>query len=427
MAGLFGHFEKRSESVAQQQNNATWKLLNEPQNTSVDLDERKALADSAVDTCVSTIADTLAGFPIDLYQRGGDGGVEEVEKPAWLVQPNPNETLLDTMKATWVSLLLRGNAYWLLIHDDAGELLNVDVLHPDRVEVYKEGGLVKYTIDGERELDGKPIVNGVNILHFKSKALPGEYKGLSPIELHRRTINGALKAEDISSKLFDKGLMTSAAITYPGKLDQNEADRVGKQVNAAAQGGTNKIIVISDNGKIQPLQISPADAQFIEQKKYSAIQIARIWKFPPYKLDPSVTSTWGSGIQEQNQNFVDITLKPWIDIAEAVINTFLLEEGFFIKFNLGSLLRGDIEAAYDSYGKAIYNGFMTPNEARKLADLPRDESGYGDNFQIALSVGDRNAQGAKDAAALLKLQAEIEKLKAETDELRKRQNPGKEV
>jgi len=51
----------------------------------------------------------------------------------------------------------------------------------------------------------------------------------------------------------------------------------------------------------------------------------------------------------------------------------------YIKFNLDGLLRGDYETRMKGYSIGIQNGFMCPNDIRKLENLneiPEDEGGF---------------------------------------------------
>lgn len=55
----------------------------------------------------------------------------------------------------------------------------------------------------------------------------------------------------------------------------------------------------------------------------------------------------------------------------------------FLKFNLDGLLRGDYETRMKGYAIGIQNGFMSPNDVRKLENmnLIPDEEG-GNNYMV---------------------------------------------
>ena len=52
-----------------------------------------------------------------------------------------------------------------------------------------------------------------------------------------------------------------------------------------------------------------------------------------------------------------------------------IRQGYFFRFNVDSILRSDLETRYNSYRTGITAGFLTPNEARGMEDLPSHENG----------------------------------------------------
>ena len=73
--------------------------------------------------------------------------------------------------------------------------------------------------------------------------------------------------------------------------------------------------------------------------------------------------------------FVQMTLIPIVRQYESEFNRKLLTrsqrmQGYYFKFNINGLLRGDTAARTQFYQMMIRNGIATPNELRKLEDLP---------------------------------------------------------
>jgi phage portal protein BeeE len=97
-------------------------------------------------------------------------------------------------------------------------------------------------------------------------------------------------------------------------------------------------------------------------------------------VDPTVTSTWGTGVGEQNGFLVDYTFRPWAIRIEQAVSTFLMAGPQFIKFNFDALLRAKTKDRYESYTAAIDGGFMNPDEVRALEDLPPLPKGQGKHF-----------------------------------------------
>ena len=70
-----------------------------------------------------------------------------------------------------------------------------------------------------------------------------------------------------------------------------------------------------------------------------------------------------------------MTLNPIIKQYESEFNRKLLTpgqiaRGYYFKFNVNGLMRGDTAARTQFYQMMIRNGIATPNELRRLEDLP---------------------------------------------------------
>ena len=78
---------------------------------------------------------------------------------------------------------------------------------------------------------------------------------------------------------------------------------------------------------------------------------------------------------------------PWlIRIEQGIIKDVLLEnekDDLFPKFNVDGLMRGDYKSRMEGYAIGINNGFMSPNDCRKLEQLDAipDEEG-GNNYMV---------------------------------------------
>jgi hypothetical protein len=61
-----------------------------------------------------------------------------------------------------------------------------------------------------------------------------------------------------------------------------------------------------------------------------------------------------------------------VRIEEAIIKDLLLPDEkdiYFPKFNVDGLLRGDYQSRMQGYATGISNGFMSPNDCRRLENM----------------------------------------------------------
>jgi HK97 family phage portal protein len=123
--------------------------------------------------------------------------------------------------------------------------------------------------------------------------------------------------------------------------------------------------------KYEGLTLDPEAAQFLENQKFMARQIALMFGIPSQYLSLSIES---SGLAYTNTN-LDRTklyedgLQQYITRIEQALSD-LLPRGQYAKFNLTSFLRPDNKTRYESYAIAINSGIMTVNEARELEGMP---------------------------------------------------------
>ena len=81
------------------------------------------------------------------------------------------------------------------------------------------------------------------------------------------------------------------------------------------------------------------------------------------------------------------TLDPWLTrIEQAIIKDVLLEEEqdeYFPKFNVDGLLRGDYKSRMEGYAIGFANGFLSPNDIRRLENMDPIPDEDGGNVYVA--------------------------------------------
>ena len=80
------------------------------------------------------------------------------------------------------------------------------------------------------------------------------------------------------------------------------------------------------------------------------------------------------------------TLDPWLTrIEQAIIKDVLLEEEqdqYFPKFNVDGLLRGDYKSRMEGYAIGFTNGFLSPNDIRRLENMDPIPDELGGNVYV---------------------------------------------
>lgn len=335
----------------------------------------RAMRLSAVFACLRLISEAIATLPLDTFVRNGGARRPHRPRPDYLSFEPPQGSRVDYLSQLLLSLLTDGNAYILTPRDRMGVPVDLFVLDPAAVKVARKQGKVAYTVFGQP-------VSDRDLMHIKGMTLPGELTGMSPIGYARETIGIGLAAQDYGRAMLENGATPSMAIKVPpgpdgglGKDAKDRAQRIVKTWNDTHQGPRNagKVGVLLGGAEPVPFSINPDDAQYLETRQFQVPDIARIFGVPPHLIaDASNSTSWGSGLAEQNLAFGQFSLRPWLERIETAHTRLLSTHGLpdvFVKLNLDALLRASLKDRYDSYAVGINSGFLSANDARALEDM----------------------------------------------------------
>ena len=362
-------------------------------DSGVDVTTESALRLTAVYASVTLLADGVASLPVDPFRKDGLNRVE-VPKPVWMAMPNPESTWRDFVERVMGSMLIFGNAYVLIADRDR---MNVPtelwVLNPADVKVRRSSSKSKEFVWGEQEVfthftSRRPAGQVLHIQAFNN----GGLVGLSPIEMAKQAIGLGLVTEKHGSKFFGMGSQPSGVIQMPfgSNPTPEQLTRLKELFERRTSGSNNahRPIVLANGATWNPTSIPNDQAQFLETRKFTVAEIARLFRVPPHLIGGVERSTsWGSGIEEQNIAFVTYSLMPWITRLESGFNQFM-PSGQYVKWNPSGLLRGDVSRRVAAYAVGVQNGWLSRNEVRHLEDLNTMEGLDDFLTPLNMSTGD---------------------------------------
>jgi HK97 family phage portal protein len=217
-----------------------------------------------------------------------------------------------------------------------------------------------------------PSRPGGEFLHIAGLSDNGLY-GLSPIEKAQQAIGLGLATEKFGAKFFGNGSQLAGTIEMPpgSVATQAQLEQLGEMWRRKFSGVDKawSVPVLQNGAKFNAGQLPNDAAQFIETRKFSVSEIARLYRVPPHMIgDVEKSTSWGSGIEEQGIGFVTYTLATWIRRLELALSQ-LTPRGQYLKWNVNSLLRGDIQSRYSAYQTGVAGGWINRNEVREWEDL----------------------------------------------------------
>jgi HK97 family phage portal protein len=275
-------------------------------------------------------------------------------------------------------------------------------------------GLPYYRYDGQEPMPQRMVH------HVRWFSLNG-FTGVSPVQLHCNAIGLGLAMQGHASSVFANGTHLAGVLERPAVVGSHELQPLGKervdQIKAAwkaeyaGRENAMKVAVLQDGMSFRPLSMTNVEAQLIEARGASALEIARMYKVPPHKVGILERAT-NNNIEHQGIEFVVYTLLPWLRRYEQAYRRDLLLPSewpdYYFEFNVGGLLRGDAQSRYEAYSKARQWGWLSVNDIRRLENLPPVPG--GDTYLQPLNMVPAGWVPSADAKPKAQAVAEVERI-----------------
>ena len=177
----------------------------------------------------------------------------------------------------------------------------------------------------------------------------------------------------------------------PGKVPDKVLQNFQQNIKLQYEGMRNqgKIMVLENGAELKSIGIPPENMQFLESKKHQISEVARWFGLPPHKLADLSTST-NNNIEHQGIEYVTDALMIWTVRIEQEFNVKLFKESeqdtHYVRFNLNSLMRGDLKTRAEYYSKASGGmPWLTADEIRSLEDTNK-LGGSASVLQVPLNM-----------------------------------------
>ncbi len=352
--------------------------------------KENALSEATYFACLKVLSESVGKLPLKLLQHNEDGGVITARgHPLYFVlhdRPNPymtSTTFWSTMEQNrnhygdayaWIKGAGKKTTLWILPSDeveiwyDDGKILS-DI--PDIYYFYSHGGkLYKFASE--------------EIIHLKTSNSFDGIKGI-PVRVQlKTTITGNIKSQKMLNQMYKSGFTAKAVVQYTADLSGDNLKKFKEMIEDFAGSDLDdeevkNIIPIPIGTTLTPLNVNLADSQFIDIKKYSALQIASAFGIKPNQIGDYSKSSYANSEAQQLSFYVD-TMLYILKQYEEELNYKLLspeeiENGYYFKFNVAVILRADLKTQIETLSQAVSNFIYTPNEARALLDKPAKPGG----------------------------------------------------
>ena len=378
--------------------------------------DAEAMRTSAVYACVRILSETIAALPAHVVRKDGQQREPQDTHPIHQLvaeRPNPEMDAGEFWRFLLVYALFGGNGTAWVERNPQGRPVALWPVPASRVRIGRspQSRELVYDINLTEDEAGPGHdrwfrVWQDDILHVKAFGTHRLY-GASPIQAARESIGTARSAQDYAGRFYENDASPGGVISVEGNLTDEQFDRLNRQWKEAHQGlsKAHMMALLENGAQWHQVGISPQDAEFIETRKFETREIARIFGLPPHMIGDVETSTsWGSGIEQQNIAFLQYSLMPWIDRLERAATRTLLRRGptaddqLFVKWSPDALLRADIAARYQAYAIGKQWGFESTNSILALEDRPPVDG--GDDYLVPENMRRMLGDGEEDTRDL---------------------------
>lgn len=333
-------------------------------------DPEGAMRTGAVWGCVNKIAWSLAMMRPQPY-RGQPGLAGESAKaavPPMLVSPSADAGMVAFTYMSWVSLLLRGNVYGVILERDRlGYPQQIELQHPDQVKVKRlTDGSYEYRLRNE-------VIGERELWHRAIFRMPGSRVGMSAIQYSARTTRAVQAAEHFGLDFFETGAHPSGILTNKNanKISQEQAQRV-KDTFLAATRGTREPVVMGGGWDYSQIQVSPQDSQFLASIDAGKATIAEFFLMKPQMMGWGASGSGSLTYQNVENAALDFLMYPLTPLLvqwEQWLAEWL-PRGVWVKLDTSPMLRTDLLSRMRAYHMMIGSRGWTQDEIRAMEDYP---------------------------------------------------------
>jgi HK97 family phage portal protein len=333
-----------------------------------DCSRGEALALPATSAALRAISEAAATLDLNVV-KVADDGTETPERTHPIAQlladaPNPWTSTFEFIRDLVIRALTddQGGLAW--INRVGGEVREIILLPVGRLSVqYRwDTGEPVYRLAGVE-------IDSADVIHLRSPF------GRSPLSMAISAITVATLLETHAKNLFKNGSRPSGWIGMKKGLGDTGLQKMRAAWKGAFEGADNagKTPILWDEATFNALTLSSTDAQFLENRTYQNMEVARAFRVPPQMLYELGRATWKNA-EQGGKEFLTYTMEPWLHALEGCMRRALFNDDerktYRIKFERDDLTRASLVERATAVNSLIASETLNPNEGRAWLDLP---------------------------------------------------------
>jgi HK97 family phage portal protein len=354
----------------------------------------------AVGAAIRSVSEIIGSLPMLVYIRDRDRRERAPQTPQYQLlhdAPNADQSPFDFFSDITASIETTGNAVIQKIKDTRGRVVELLVIDPDYVQIRRDKDgqkVIDVNMGGGKRVEG---LTAADVIHIRGFTLKGGLVGLSPIQAHRNALGNAMALQEYQGRFWRNDATPGLVIKVPGQLGKQQAAQV-LQVWSDTHGGlanSHRPAILAGGADLD--RIPAMDAEWVETQRLNVLDVARIFRVPPWLLAVENSSLPGGNPEQDSLRFLLYSLGPRLRRIELALRAdqdlFGLGSNLFPEFLVDSLLRTDTKERYESYKAARQAGWLSPNEIRVLENYPPSDQPGADDIQLTPVGGAPNPSG----------------------------------
>lgn len=330
--------------------------------------------------CVRILSEIVGSLPVHLYRKSADGSRERDtthEAAAVLGQPNAWTDGIELRTRMMMDVLLRGQAFARVLRA-RGKPKEIHRLDPSSVTVKIDDKTLEPSYHIAMKTGAPLILKWQDVIHIQT---PGSLLDapIKLIDLARDAIGLDIAMQRYEGRAFSAGGKPSGLLKVPQKTPPARRQEIHAEWDMAHGGGNvGKTAIIDDTMEWKAISMTMVEADFLQLRKHAAAEINRVFKVPEVLNGVTDRAVWRN-VEELTQTFLDTALVPWLDVWVAAYSRCLLtpdeRKSLFLEFKVDAIVKANLAARYAAYRQSCGGSWQTPNEIRKLDNLPPIDGG----------------------------------------------------
>jgi HK97 family phage portal protein len=220
------------------------------------------------------------------------------------------------------------------------------------------------------------VLEAEDVLHIVGPMSEDGLTGQSVISAARETFGESLAQQRYGATFFGNGAAMGGTVTHPGRMTDvaRESFRASLERQHGGVDRAHRLLLLEEGMKYEKMTVSPEDAEFVEGRRFSVEEIARLFGVPVHMIGGSRTGMTYANSETEALNFLKFCLGPWLARIAGAVNYRLISPSerfrMYAEHLPDALLATDTAGRYTAYKTGLEAGFLTVDEVRRKENLP---------------------------------------------------------